>query len=303
MKTMKTMAAFVIALVFVVPTGWAQTPADQEHAELAKALKDAKIPLERGLTASAKEGKPISAKYEVEDGKLQLSVYTMKGTNFSEVIVDHKTGKIAKAEPITKGDDLSHAKEQSEAMAKAKRSLGAAASEAVKENQGNLLEEVRDSFRMLVADSVAEQIDCGHGRVERRTCSVIDDLTLLQKPSEWVSLKGLVRIQAERFHKATGKTENQTRYYITSLSPDATKLNQAIRQHWGIENKLHWILDVAFGEDLSRKRAGHAAQNFSLINRLALNLLKQDKTSKLGIHGKRLKAGWDNHYLLKVLAN
>jgi len=136
MKTMKTMAAFVIALVFVVPTGWAQTPADQEHAELAKALKDAKIPLERGLTASAKEGKPISAKYEVEDGKLQLSVYTMKGNNFSEVIVDHKTGKIAKAEPITKGDDLSHAKEQSEAMAKAKRSLGAAASEAVKENKG-----------------------------------------------------------------------------------------------------------------------------------------------------------------------
>ena len=136
MKTMKTMAAFVIALVFVVPTGWAQTPADQEHAELAKALKDAKVPLERGLTASAKEGKPISAKYEVEDGKLQLSVYTMKGDNFSEVIVDHKTGKIAKAEPITKGDDLSHAKEQSEAMAKAKRSLGAAASEAVKENKG-----------------------------------------------------------------------------------------------------------------------------------------------------------------------
>src|SRR5207248_10696024 len=136
MKTMKTMAAFVIALVFVVPTGWAQTQADQEHAELAKALKDAKIPLERGLTASAKEGKPISAKYEVEDGKLQLSVYTMKGNNFSEVIVDHKTGKIAKAEPTTKGDDLSHAKEQSEAMAKAKRSLGAAASEAVKENKG-----------------------------------------------------------------------------------------------------------------------------------------------------------------------
>jgi len=136
MNTMKTIAAFVIGLVFVVPTGWAQTPADQEHAELAKALKDAKIPLERGLTASAKEGKPISAKYEVEDGKLQLSVYTMKGNNFSEVIVDHKTGKIAKAEPITKGDDLSHAKEQSEAMAKAKRSLGAAVSEAVKENKG-----------------------------------------------------------------------------------------------------------------------------------------------------------------------
>src|SRR5881409_2077529 len=111
MTTMRTMAAFVIALVFVVPTGWAQTPADQEHAELAKALKDARIPLERGLTASTKEGKPISAKYEVEDGKLQLSVYTMKGGDkFSEVIVDHKTGKVAKAEPITNADDLAHAK-------------------------------------------------------------------------------------------------------------------------------------------------------------------------------------------------
>src|SRR5881398_1395813 len=125
MKTMKTMAAFVIALVFVVPTGCAPTPADQEHAELAKALKDAKIPLERGLSASAKEGKPISAKYEVEDGKLQLSIYTMKGDKFSEVIVDHKTGKVSKTEPITQGDDLTHAKAQSEAMAKANRSLDA----------------------------------------------------------------------------------------------------------------------------------------------------------------------------------
>ena len=138
MKTLRTMAAVVTAFVFAVSPGWAQTSDDKakEHAELAKALKDAKIPLQQGLTASAKEGKPISAKYEVEDGKLQLSVYTMKADKFSEVIVDHKTGKIAKTEPITQGDDLTHAKEQSDAMSKAKRSLGAAASEAVKENKG-----------------------------------------------------------------------------------------------------------------------------------------------------------------------
>src|SRR6266487_3267616 len=136
MKKTALTLAFLVAWMFTVPMAWAQKSADAEHAELAKALRDAKISLQRGLTASAKEGKPISAKYEVEDGKLQLSVYTMKGTNFSEVIVDHKTGKIAKAEPITKGDDLSHAKEQSEAMAKAKRSLGSAALEAVKENKG-----------------------------------------------------------------------------------------------------------------------------------------------------------------------
>jgi predicted transposase YbfD/YdcC len=154
---------------------------------------------------------------------------------------------------------------------------------------------------MLAVDAVAEEVDGGHGRVERRTCSVIGDLSLLEKASQWPSLQGMVRIEAERFHKATGPTERETRYYITSLPPQAAQLNSAIRQHWGIENKLHWVLDVAFGEDLSRKRQGHAAQNFSLLNRIALNLLRQDKTCKLGIHGKRLKAGWDNHYLLKLL--
>lgn len=174
---------------------------------------------------------------------------------------------------------------------------------AVKENQGHLLEEIQDSFQMLAADAVCEEIDCGHGRVEQRRCSVIADLSLLEKTYEWASLQGLVRIESERYHKVSGKTERQIRYYITSLKPDAERLNRAIRQHWGIENKLHWALDVSFGEDLSRKRAGHAAQNFSLLNRIALNLLRQDKTGKLGIKGKRLKAGWDNDYLMKLLGN
>ena len=172
---------------------------------------------------------------------------------------------------------------------------------AVKENQGSLLDGIKDSFRMLAADAVAEQIDCGHGRVERRRCSVIADLSLVEKATEWASLQGLVRIESERYQKATGKTEHETRFYITSLKPDAARLNRAIRQHWGIENKLHWLLDVGFNEDLCRKRAGHAAQNFSLLNRIALNLLKQDKSSKRGIKGKRLNAAWNYPYLLKLL--
>ena len=128
--------AFLVTWFFAMPTGWAQQSEDKEHAELAKALKDAKVSLQRGLTASAKEGKPISGKYEVEYGQLQLSVYTMKGDAFSEVIVDHKTGKVVKTEAISGGDDLTAAKAQREAMAKAKRSLDAAASEAVKDNKG-----------------------------------------------------------------------------------------------------------------------------------------------------------------------
>jgi uncharacterized membrane protein YkoI len=155
--------AVLVAWFFAIPMGWAQTSEDKAHAELAKALKDVKISLQRGLTASAKEGKPISAKYEMDEGKLQLSVYTMKGDKFSEVIVDHKTGKVAKTEPITQGDDLAHAKAQSEAMAKAKRPLDAAASEAVKENKG---------YRVV---SVMPALKDGHP---------VADVTLL-KGAEW----------------------------------------------------------------------------------------------------------------------
>jgi predicted transposase YbfD/YdcC len=172
---------------------------------------------------------------------------------------------------------------------------------AVKENQPHLLEDIRDSFKMLPCDSVVEQIDCGHGRVETRRCWTLGDLSLVEQAPQWPQLKTLVRIQAERYHKATGKTEREVRYYISSLGPAAAQLNSNIRQHWSIENKLHWVLDVAFGEDASRKRTGNAAHNFALINRIALNLLKQNKTSKLGMKGKRLKAGWDNDYLLKIL--
>jgi len=172
---------------------------------------------------------------------------------------------------------------------------------AVKGNQGLLAEQVRDSFLLLNSDSVSEEIDCGHGRVEQRKCSVIADLSIIDKAAEWVSLKGLVRIESERYHKATGKIEREIRYYITSLKPDAARLNSVIRQHWGIENKLHWVLDVGFGEDLDRKRAGHAAHNFSLINRIALNLLKQETSFKRGIRSKRLKAARNHPYLLKLL--
>jgi hypothetical protein len=111
----------------------AQSPSEQ--AQLAKEMSGVQVSLAQGLAASRREGTPISAKFEMEDGKLQLSVYTDKGGKFSEVIVDHKNGKIAKAETITDGDDLSHAKAQSEAMAQAKRSLETAAGDAMKQNK------------------------------------------------------------------------------------------------------------------------------------------------------------------------
>jgi predicted transposase YbfD/YdcC len=172
---------------------------------------------------------------------------------------------------------------------------------ALKGNQGLLAEQVKDSFALLPADSVSTEVDCGHGRVEQRKCSVIGDLGLIEKAAEWNSLTCLVKIEAERFHKTTGKTERETRYYISSLRPGAAQWNSVIRQHWGIESKLHWWLDVAFREDHSRKRAGNAAQNFSVVAKIALNLLKQEKSSTRGIKGKRLKAAWSQDYLGKLL--
>src|SRR5438132_226427 len=125
-----------IALVAGFIAAFALSARAEEKGDLATKMKEAKVSLEKGIAASKTKGTPISAKYEVENGKLQLSVYTAKGDSFSEVIVNHKTGKVAKAEPITGGDDLAAAKSQNEAMSKAKTSLQSAVSKAVKANKG-----------------------------------------------------------------------------------------------------------------------------------------------------------------------
>ena len=139
MKNARYILAATVAMLVLNLAVWAQKPPGKERAELAKAVSAAKVSLEKGLVASAMEGKPISAKFEVEDGKLQLSVYTMKGDKFYEVVIDHQTGKIAKTDPITEGEDLAAAKSQSEAMAKAKLSLREVVSKAVAEHKGFLV--------------------------------------------------------------------------------------------------------------------------------------------------------------------
>jgi predicted transposase YbfD/YdcC len=172
---------------------------------------------------------------------------------------------------------------------------------ALKGNQGNLQAQVEDSFRFLAPVSSAEQVASGHGRVETGRYQVIDDLSLIEQAGRRKGLNSLVRVESVRYFKSTGKEEKDTRLYITSLEPNAQLINDAVRFHWSIENSLHWVLDVAFNEDNSRKRSGFAAQNYSILNRIALNLLKNEKTTKVGVRGKRLKAGWDNQYLIKLL--
>src|SRR5713101_5850798 len=133
MKKAAVVLGLLTVWLVVNPRLWSQ---EKDRAELAKAVAEAKVTLEQGLSASAHEGKPISAKCEIEDGKLQLSVYTAKGDTFSEVVVDHNTGKAAKTEPITSGEDFTAAKAQSEAMSKTKQSLRVTLANVLKGSPG-----------------------------------------------------------------------------------------------------------------------------------------------------------------------
>lgn len=172
---------------------------------------------------------------------------------------------------------------------------------ALKDNQPDLLEEVIDEYRFSSVDIAHTDLDFGHGRIETRVCSVIKNFDLVHSHKEWPAMTSIIRIESTREFKGKDKIETSCRYYISSLDQTAEKFQKIIRSHWAIENKLHWTMDVVFGEDLNRKRAANAAQNFSLINKIALNLAKNETSNKLGVKSKRKIAGWDENYLLKIL--
>ena len=121
---------------------------------------------------------------------------------------------------------------------------------------------------------------------------------------QWPGLSSVAVVESTRqdLGDLSGKVTAERRYYISSRKgTDARAMHEAVRGHWAVENQLHWQLDVSFGEDQRRIRKGHGAENFSRLCRLALNLLKRDKSVNVGVHAKRLKAGWDEHYLLRLL--
>ena len=181
---------------------------------------------------------------------------------------------------------------------------------ALKANQGTMYQDVVDLFDDAETTGFAElvhdthcSVDKGHGRLEHRQYWTISDpacIAYLNAKQTWTGLRSVGMVEAKR--KVGEQVSTERRYYLTSLPGEAQAFGAAVRSHWGVENGLHWVLDIAFQEDASRMRKDHSQQNFVILRHMALNLLKQEQTAKCGIKARRLKAGWSEDYLRQVLA-
>jgi predicted transposase YbfD/YdcC len=172
---------------------------------------------------------------------------------------------------------------------------------ALKKNQKQLFEQVSEHMlKQKDALPQDEWQDFGSGRIEKRVCYVCDKLDLLDDLANWPEIKQVMMVEASR--EKDGVIQSQTRFYLSSLSADPATSNKLVRNHWGIENNLHWMLDVVFSEDQSRTRKGNAPENMTTLRKMALQILNQ-QTDKQSIKSRRKIAAWNNDYLLQLLQN
>jgi predicted transposase YbfD/YdcC len=171
----------------------------------------------------------------------------------------------------------------------------------VKGNQKGLLEEIEDTFKVLPIQTTHTELDMGHGRVEIRKCDVISNLELIEQQSLWKNLTSVVRIAAEITDKKLGVTTHNTRYYISSVQPNAQVMNRSVRSHWGIENKLHWTLDVVMKEDNQLARKDNLPENLNIIKKIGIGLLNKETTEIKSKPLKMQKAYGDDQYRELIL--
>lgn len=265
---------------------------------------------------AAVDGKRLRRSFDRASGKAGIHMIgawaTGSGLALGQRAVDGKENEITALPRLLELLDLKGAAVSVDAMG-CQRAIAAQAVAqggeyvlALKTNQPTLHEDAK----LLLDEGIAkgfdgahgyhESVDKGHGRFETRRVWATEDISWFSAKDRWANLRTWAAVECER--QAGGRISTERRYFISSLPPDARAIARAVRQHWQIENGLHWVLGTAFSEDQNRLRTGYAAENLSRINRFALSMLKQERTNKLGIKNKRLRAGWDEHYLLKILA-
>jgi predicted transposase YbfD/YdcC len=262
------------------------------------------------------DGKSLRRSFDRARGKSALHLVhawaTANHLLLGQVAVDEKSNEITAIPVLLKMLSISGAIVTIDAMgcqkeiARTIRGREADYILALKANHGRLFEQVvafwgRACARLMKGPDIGydREWSQGHGRTEARRCWATSDLDWLEGREEWKDLKSVVFIESERFIGESLSVE--TRYYLSSLPNDARLLNQAVRSHWGVENSLHWVLDVTSDEDRSRIKKENAPENFGLLRRLALCLLKKESSSKRSIKGRRLRASWDEGYLQRVL--
>lgn len=270
-----------------------------------------------GRRVIALDGKTLRRSFDRAKAKSALHLVhawaTANHLLLGQVAVDEKSNEITAIPVLLKTLELTGAIVTIDAMgcqkeiARTIREEGADYLLALKGNHEHLHGQVvafwEEAYRRGFAGdevmSYHRQWNESHGRFEARRCWATSDLSWLEGREEWEGLRSVVFVESERFVGEALSVEQ--RYYLSSLPADAELLNEAARSHWAVENSLHWVLDVTFAEDGSRIRKENAPENFGLLRRLALCLLKRDTSSKGSIKGKRLRASWDEDYLLQVL--
>ena len=255
------------------------------------------------------DGKSNRRSFDSYRGKKMLhsvSVFASKNRlSLAQIKVEDKSNEITAIEPLLEPLDIKGQTVTIDAMGCQKNIAETIVKKeghyvlAVKDNQKALHQEIHEAFKTTVKSDIYTTISKDHGRIEERTCSVINDLRFVDEARNWLALSCIICIVCKRTIK--DKTTSETRYYISDLDNTASYFLHAIRSHWAIENSLHWVLDVVFREDYCRKRNKNSAENFCLIRKMALNIIRNYKGDNKSIRTRRLNAAWDNDYLTKIM--